>query len=184
MPADLAALEIIISAQMNKAIKDFNNEIQTRLITMQAAGMSRDAAITALTASVGEGSSIAANTYKNAMKNLVKNAIRGAANAQMVDRYLQTKIKLFRWVTVSGDPCPQCLSRQGKLLTMRGWQAAGFPKSGFSVCDDNCKCIIVPAGFESPALAAAGFLVTLPKAIIIIPLLQALYQYIQYMVYV
>jgi len=182
MAADIESLELIIGAQMDKAVADFKTSIKTRMITLQASGMSRDAAIATLTAEQGAGASIAVNTYKNAMKNLTQNAVRGASNAQMMSRYEQTNVELFRWVTVSGNPCPQCLSRQGELLTLRGWQEAGFPKSGFSVCDDNCKCILVPEGFESPALSDAGFLVTLPKAIIIIPLLQGLYQYIQYMV--
>ena len=163
MAVEVDRLEIIISAQMDKAIIDFKTSIKTRMVTLQASGMSRDAAIATLTAAQGAGASIAVNTYKNAMKNIVQNAVRGASNAQMVSRYTQTNVKLFRWITVSGDPCPQCLSRQGQVLTLRGWQEAGFPKSGFSVCDDNCKCILVPVGFESPALSDAGFLVTLPK---------------------
>ena len=161
MAADLDSLEIIVMAQVDKAINDFTTDLQTRMITLQASGMSRDQAIKTLTDLNIAGDSILFNTYKNAMKRVVQNGVRGAANAQIFDRYLDTKIKLFRWVTVSGDPCPQCLSRQGQLLTLRGWEAAGFPKSGFSVCGDNCRCILIPVGFESAALKTQGFLVPL-----------------------
>jgi hypothetical protein len=158
--ANLEQLEIILTAQMEQTIRVFAGEVLTRLETMAASGMSRPAALAVIEADkVALGRTFGA--YKNGMKNLVLNAIRGAVNEGMFDVYNTAGIELFRWVTVSGNPCPQCDGRQGDVLTMAGWIAAGLPKSGFSVCMDNCKCVLLPEGFESSEIAKAGFFVKL-----------------------
>lgn len=160
MPANLEQLEIIVIAEMQKVINTLKTDLETRLVTMTAAGMERTAAIAILQTDLTTGG-ITFGTYKNGMKNLVSNAIRGAANEAMLNEFATTNIELFRWVTVSGDPCPQCLDRQGDLQTLEFWQAAGMPKSGFSICQNNCKCVLIPEGFESPELNKDGFLVRL-----------------------
>lgn len=158
MPADLEQLEIIVIAEMQRIITNLKTDLETRIITMGAAGIERQAAIAILQTDLSTGG-ITFGTYKNGMKNLVSNAVRGAANEAMLNEFAATNVELWRWVTVSGNPCPQCLSRQGDLQTLEFWQAAGLPKSGFSVCLNNCKCVLLPEGFESPELSELGFLV-------------------------
>ena len=158
MPVDVERLQIILTAQMEQSIRGFAGEILTRLETMEASGMTRDAALEVIARDKTDlGRTFGA--YKNSMKNLVLNAIRGATNEAILNRYGEEGIQLLRWVTVSGDPCPQCDDRQGEVNTLEGWRAAGLPKSGFSVCDDNCKCVLIPEGLESKEISDAGFLV-------------------------
>lgn len=159
MPAQLEQLEIIVIAEMQKVITNLITDLETRVVTMTAAGMERAAAIAILQNDLSTGG-ITFGTYKNGMKNLVSNAVRGAANEAMLNEFATTNVELWRWVTVSGNPCLQCLDRQGDLQTLEFWQAAGLPKSGFSICLNNCKCVLLPEGFESPELHESGFLVT------------------------
>ena len=161
MAVDLERVEIIIGAQAQNIIDRLLSEVKTRLTTMiKGGGMSEARAIAVLQEDLRTGGRTF-GAYKNGMRNIVANAVRGATNEAILDRYRDTGIELFRWVTVSGNPCPQCADRQGEVETLRFWEDAGFPKSGFSVCQDNCKCVILPVGFESEQLKADGFLVKL-----------------------
>jgi len=160
MPANLEQLEIIVMAEMQRVINRLVDDLNTRIVAMTATGMERTAAIAVLQNDLATGG-ITFGTYKNGMKNIVANAVRGASNEAILNEFATTNIELFRWVTVSGNPCPQCLDRQGDLQTLEFWQAAGMPKSGFSVCQNNCKCVLIPEGFESPELNKEGFLVRL-----------------------
>ena len=51
----------------------------------------------------------------------------------------------WEWVTTSGDPCKDCEPRHGEIKAWAEWEDEGLPRSGFSVCDMNCKCVLVPA---------------------------------------
>jgi hypothetical protein len=52
----------------------------------------------------------------------------------------------MKWVINSFNTCPDCLVRNGLVKTYREWLALGMPKSGFSVCGNNCKCDLIPIG--------------------------------------
>jgi hypothetical protein len=50
--------------------------------------------------------------------------------------------KLYKWVlgkTKSGNHCPDCTARAGKVKTITAWKAMGKPKC-------KCKCRLVPSG--------------------------------------
>ena len=51
------------------------------------------------------------------------------------------------WVAVSvqkGDKvCPDCEPRHGEVDTYGNWVLRGLPKTGWSVCRTNCKCILM-----------------------------------------
>ena len=59
-------------------------------------------------------------------------------------------INLFRWVTVQGHRiCDDCIQRSGEVDTFENWEARGLPGTGWSVCQGNCYCILVPEDVES-----------------------------------
>lgn len=45
-----------------------------------------------------------------------------------------------------GPTCQDCLIRNGQERTFAEWTSLGLPASGFSRCDDNCNCRLVPKG--------------------------------------
>lgn len=51
------------------------------------------------------------------------------------------------WVAVSmteGDKaCPDCEPRHKEVDTYQNWVLRGLPKTGWSVCRTNCKCILL-----------------------------------------
>jgi len=48
-----------------------------------------------------------------------------------------------RWICELRSTCHSCLPRHNELRPMKYWVANGLPKSGFSVCKHNCKCVII-----------------------------------------
>jgi len=59
-------------------------------------------------------------------------------------------IESYRWVTVQGHKiCDDCITRSGEIDTFENWSARGLPGTGWSVCQGNCYCILVPEQTES-----------------------------------
>ncbi len=54
-------------------------------------------------------------------------------------------VKKYRWVAVLVNTCPDCVERHGEVETMEGWEERGLPRAGFTVCKENCKCILLDA---------------------------------------
>ena len=51
----------------------------------------------------------------------------------------------FAWRVESGNPCPDCVSRNGRVETLYEWNLLGLPKSGWSICGANCHCTLQKA---------------------------------------
>ena len=52
----------------------------------------------------------------------------------------------WEWIVTSSNPCSDCLPRHKETATYQEWQSIGLPRSGFSVCRDRCKCVLLPTG--------------------------------------
>jgi hypothetical protein len=47
----------------------------------------------------------------------------------------------YEWVLGKNHRhCPDCEARAGRTETLEDWELIGTPKSGFSVCQDFCRC--------------------------------------------
>lgn len=53
----------------------------------------------------------------------------------------------YRWVAILINTCPDCLERHGTVKTWVEWEAEGMPRSGQTVCKENCKCVILPDNY-------------------------------------
>ena len=58
--------------------------------------------------------------------------------------YQESGQEPMRWIAVLVNTCRDCLPRHGITKSYDEWQALGLPRSGFSVCDKNCKCQLLP----------------------------------------
>lgn len=55
------------------------------------------------------------------------------------------------WIAVSlmkedGKACPDCTPRHKEVDTYQNWILRGLPKTGWSVCRTNCKCVLMKVG--------------------------------------
>lgn len=54
----------------------------------------------------------------------------------------------FMWVATSRVSCRRpaggCEARNGRTETLNTWTAEGLPRTGWSACDGNCLCVLLP----------------------------------------
>jgi hypothetical protein len=51
----------------------------------------------------------------------------------------------YKWVAVLVNTCPDCMDRHGEVKSWDEWEAEGMPRTGQTVCKENCKCVLIPA---------------------------------------
>lgn len=52
---------------------------------------------------------------------------------------------IVRWVCTLVNTCPDCIVRHLATATLNEWIAVGEPGTGWSICQDRCRCVLVPA---------------------------------------
>jgi len=53
--------------------------------------------------------------------------------------------ELYQWVCENDkESCKDCKERHGQTETMEVWELIGLPASGFSECNEQCRCMIEP----------------------------------------
>lgn len=150
-------------------------DLETRIQQMASAGMSIDQAEAAL----AKGMSDPAN-----LSPMVLTAINGfaAAIAAGVQRTASTTLtevlaatpgqpnvndKKWAWITVRDNRvCPDCEPRHNQIETLAHWQEIGMPKSGFSVCADRCRCMLMPAEYADEEIDTSKPVILTPAQVL------------------
>ena len=134
---ELGVLEIMLTAKVKRTAASFEEYIAVRL----SQGVSLDVIEEDLKRDLAEGGRIY-NEFVNSMKSTVGGSLERLRDAGVVSE-LGVKTK-YRWVAVLINTCPDCLSRHGKVRTWDDWEAEGLPRTGQTVCKENCKCVLLP----------------------------------------
>ena len=79
-------------------------------------------------------------------RNSIKRGVVGGINQAFL-RQGEVGRKL-RWIAVSKNTCPDCVSRAGQVDTWDGWESRGMPGSGWSICKEFCYCQLIPESME------------------------------------
>jgi len=143
----LTELEIIIGNALTTATSKTILDLEQTITTLRATGASTDAIKEVLLQDLREGGLIF-GTYRNAIKNTTGNAVQFMSEAAIRGQYGDKNIKEFQWVTAGGNVCDDCAERSGDVATWAEWSAIGTPRSGFSVCRQNCQCQLVPSDYK------------------------------------
>lgn len=81
--------------------------------------------------------------FRNAIASTVKGvANRTRDNAIFADLGTETP---YRWIAVLVNTCDDCLERHNQVQTWDEWAAEGLPRTGATVCKENCQCLLLPA---------------------------------------
>ena len=79
----------------------------------------------------------------------LRNALRATSNG-IINRVrdsaqfsIEEDGQKYRWIAVMINTCPDCLERHGKSKLWEDWVAEGLPRTGHTVCKENCKCVLV-----------------------------------------
>jgi|GEM_PF-1226829 len=144
-------IEISIGEGIEFTTQQFLIELRKAVTSMTNAGMITEE-IKAVLNKHSEDGTGPFGVFKRGLKSVVSNNVNEAANQAANAEYKNAGVKEYRWVTVSEHPCPDCAERHGQVETMEDWELIGLPKSGFSVCQENCKCRLVPVDYTGKDL--------------------------------
>jgi len=80
----------------------------------------------------------------------IKSTARGSINrVRDAGYYSQFDVdRKYRWSAVLVKTCPDCMDRHGRALEWEEWEAIGLPRTGATVCRENCHCVLIPVEFS------------------------------------
>ena len=136
--ADLEAMQIFLQAKATRTAVSLEEFVKTAFLN----GASREEIKSLLLTDLEEGGRLFGE-FRNAIRatsNGVMNRVRDTA--QFAEDY---KVEKYRWIAVMVNTCPDCIDRHGEVGTMEEWEAQGLPRTGFTVCKENCKCVLLDA---------------------------------------
>ena len=122
-----------------------------RMGSMQSSGMGQKEIRNILLADLVTGGRIFGQ-LRNGVTRITKNAIEEAGNLAAMRAFEQNGYKEYKWITCGKNICPDCKPRHGDTGDINYFSTIGLPKSGFSVCEHNCNCQLVPAEYKGENL--------------------------------
>lgn len=136
--ADIEAMTIFMSTKAQRTALTIEEFIQTALLN----GASKEQIRSLLLEDLEEGGRLFGEFRSSirATSNGVINRLRDTA--QFSKDY---QIEKYRWVAVLVNTCPDCIERHGRVNTFEAWEEEGLPRAGFTVCKENCKCVLIDA---------------------------------------
>lgn len=123
-------------------------------------GMSEDEIVATLTRDLADNGRLT-SPLRQGFKSTVNTAIEDIAQGAVFEKYPETA--QWEWIVTSSNPCRDCLPRHGETATYDEWRELGLPRSGFSVCRENCQCVLLPKGKHTPDLDEPVTVKTLPE---------------------
>ena len=84
--------------------------------------------------------------FKGEVRDTVIGGLHQASSLGQFEQYKKTADRQqYRWVAVGDkNSCRDCEERNGQVENLSTWELIGLPASGFSVCNERCRCIIEP----------------------------------------
>jgi len=134
---ELATLEIVVNGKIGRTLITLEEYIQMR----QAQGATLEVIRADLLTDLEQGGRIFGE-FINAMKPTFAGSINRFRDVGTLTE-LGVDIK-YRWVAVLINTCPDCLERHNQSQKWEDWEAEGLPRSGATVCGQNCKCVLIP----------------------------------------
>lgn len=138
---ELQTLEIYLTAKASRTAISLEEYINTRLLQ----GASEQSIERDLIDDLENGGRIFSE-FRNAIRATTNGSIhRSRDTAMFSDEGKTIAQEQYRWTAVLINTCPDCLDRHGRAQTLAEWEAEGLPRSGVTVCKENCKCVLLPA---------------------------------------
>lgn len=138
----LGALSINIKAKAAKTAITLQEYVQT----LRASGVADDVIRKSLDDDLTNGGRIFGEFFRGISMD-VSGRVGELTRKTSMLRFGFAPDEKLSWVAVSmteGDKaCPDCEPRHKEVDTFQNWTLRGLPKTGWSVCRSNCKCILL-----------------------------------------
>ena len=132
MSREMQTLEIRMTAKVLRTAATIDEYIQTRMLNGTDIYTIRADLLTDL----NEGGRIFGE-FRNAIKATVHgNTMRIRDVTQFSNQGVDVS---YRWVAVLINTCPDCMDRHNEVKTWGQWEEDGMPRTGQTVCGENCK---------------------------------------------
>ena len=145
VPAYLKEMQIVLTAGLLDEAAKQTLTLKQVIRKAKVSGMADIEIEKMLLRDLREGGQLFGN-FRKQMKSTVKSGIEDSGRQEVRQSFLD--VKLWSWLAiVDGKICPDCLDRHGwTAMTWEEWEAVGLPDSGNTICGQNCRCILTPAG--------------------------------------
>ena len=153
---DTERMQVYVGTALSMRVDETVNNMDLAIRGMQMAGMTDEQIKAVLLNDLNNAGRIF-GTFRTGVRTILKEAVQLASTDGSLQKYGEAKVKRWKWIVVSQNPCPDCIRRHGRVETMAHWRDVGLPGSGFSICQQFCQCRLVPgtytgAGLENPVI--------------------------------
>lgn len=134
---DLDSMRILLSSKAERTAITIQDFIRLSLLN----GASRESIKKELLRDLKEGGRIFGE-FRSAVKATANGTInRMRDSAEFSELGFESN---YRWVAVLVNTCPDCIERHGLVMTFDEWKLQGLPRTGHTICKENCKCVLLP----------------------------------------
>jgi len=135
---EMKSMTILLVAKAGRTAITLKEFIQTALV-----GGAEASALEALLIDDLRNNGRIFGEFNRAIKATANGTINGFRDGGSLSEFGVDE--LFRWAAVLVNTCPDCLSRHnGPAKSWDEWEAKGLPRKGFTICKQNCKCMLIP----------------------------------------
>lgn len=137
-----------LQLEVSNAVRVFETSIGITLDRLELGGVSDDVIVEVVTAMNGTTPTNQRPpfaTLTNGVVRAARGAIKHVADAAILATVDNPQGDLWTWVTIEDKRvCDDCLPRHGTEHTLAEWTALGKPQTGWSICQERCRCMLLP----------------------------------------
>ena len=145
-------MQIILTNELSNIAAQTSLSLEGLVSSMRNSGMSNEAIKQTLINDLTSGGRLFGN-FRNQIKNTVKNGVEMSGNNGSMGTFEDAGVTEYQWISV-GDKsvCIDCEGRHKETGTKQYFETIGMPKSGFSICQQNCRCQVLPSDYKGENL--------------------------------
>lgn len=148
MRRELSAMAIYLTTKAGKTALTIEEFIQTRLL---AGAPAEDIEAQLKDDLLNNGRMF--SEFRRTIKSTARGSINRVRDAGYFSEFeIDRK---YRWTAVLVKTCSVpgtlegCIQRHGLVKTWDEWEDVGLPRTGATVCRENCHCALIPAEFTA-----------------------------------
>jgi hypothetical protein len=136
----------ILVAEMERDFNILKSNIDIYFKNAELSGMTKNDILADLIKSAKDSKGAFKN-FDKTIKDTTKKALLREQSSAEIDTYIEQYgiDGEWTWITIhSSGICPDCHARAGRTLSYNQWLKMGLPGSGSTICEQYCRCKLIP----------------------------------------